>query len=199
MQPSQDRNGYDGARPLDPGIVQVDFRITFRKRQPYVAGDDFSLADIAATPYIWRLTKRVNTYTDHAPNDFARLPCRTFRSSRRHVLTFVHSRELNHLVQEKVTCDTGTIMTITRVPSLAHWGAFNALVEGGRVVGCQPFAHDPAPSPMLAAIPDIVHSPLRVGRPAIRNGWLEGRPRTGADGFHYVSWDEALDRRRAHP
>ena len=46
---------------------------------------------------------------------------------------------------------------------------------------------------MLAAIPDMVHSPLRVGRPAIRNGWLEGRPRTGADGFHYVSWDEALD------
>ena len=84
-------------------------------------------------------------------------------------------------------------MTITRVPSLAHWGAFNALVEGGRVVACEPFAHDPAPSPMLAAIPDMVHSPLRVGRPAIRNGWLEGRLRTGADSFHEVSWDEALD------
>ncbi len=84
-------------------------------------------------------------------------------------------------------------MTIARFPSLSHWGAFNALVESGRVVGCEPFAHDPAPSSMLAAIPDLVHSPLRVARPAIRDGWREGRPRTGADRFHEVSWDEALD------
>lgn len=46
-------------------------------------------------------------------------------------------------------------MTITRVPSLAHWSAFNALVEDGRVVGCEPFARDPAPSPMLKAIPEM--------------------------------------------
>lgn len=84
-------------------------------------------------------------------------------------------------------------MTIARVPSLAHWGAFNALVEDGRVVGCEPFAHDPAPSPMLAAIPDMVHSPLRIARPAIRDGWREGQPRTGNDRFHEVSWDEALE------
>ena len=84
-------------------------------------------------------------------------------------------------------------MTIIRVPSLAHWGAFTALVEHGRVVGCEPFAHDPSPSPMLAAIPDMVHSPLRIARPAIREGWREGKPRTGADRFREVSWDEALD------
>ena len=46
---------------------------------------------------------------------------------------------------------------------------------------------------MLAAMPDMVHSPLRIARPAIREGWREGRPRTGADSFHEVSWDEALD------
>jgi biotin/methionine sulfoxide reductase len=84
-------------------------------------------------------------------------------------------------------------MTIARFPSLAHWGAFNALVEDGRVVGCEPFAHDPSPSPMLAAIPDMVHSPLRIARPAIREGWREGRPRTGTDRFHEVPWDEALE------
>jgi biotin/methionine sulfoxide reductase len=84
-------------------------------------------------------------------------------------------------------------MTVTRVPSLAHWGAFNALVEGGRVVGCEPFAEDPAPSPMLSAIPDLVHSPLRIARPVIREGWREGKPRTGHDRFREVSWDEALD------
>ena len=46
---------------------------------------------------------------------------------------------------------------------------------------------------MLEAIPEMVHSPLRIARPAIREGWREGKPRTGADRFHEVSWDEALD------
>ena len=71
-------------------------------------------------------------------------------------------------------------MTIARFQSLAHWGAFTALVEDGRLVGCEPFARDPAPSDMLDAMPDMVHSPLRIARPAIREGWREGRPRTGA-------------------
>lgn len=84
-------------------------------------------------------------------------------------------------------------MTIARTPSLAHWGAFSALVEDGRVIGYEPFAHDPAPSPMLAAIPEMVHSPLRIDRPAVREGWREGRPRSGNDRFHEIGWDEALD------
>ena len=84
-------------------------------------------------------------------------------------------------------------MTIARTPSLAHWGAFNALVENGRVIGCEPFVRDALPSPMLAAMPEMVHSPLRIARPAIREGWREGRPRSGADRFREVSWDEALD------
>src|SRR5262249_58909241 len=67
-----------------------------------------------------------------------------------------------------------------------------ALVEDGRVVGCEPFARDLAPSNMLDAIPEMVHSPLRIARPAIRDGWREGKKRTGADRFREVSWDEAL-------
>ena len=84
-------------------------------------------------------------------------------------------------------------MTVARFPSLAHWGAFTALVENGRVIGCEPFARDPAPSNMLEAIPEMVHSPLRIARPAIREGWREGKKRTGTERFHEVSWDEALD------
>ena len=84
-------------------------------------------------------------------------------------------------------------MTVARFPSLAHWGAFTALVENGRVIGCEPFARDPAPSNMIAAIPEMVHSPLRIARPAIREGWREGKERTGTERFHEVSWDEALD------
>jgi len=83
-------------------------------------------------------------------------------------------------------------MTVARFPHLAHWGAFTALVEDGRVVGCEAFARDPAPSNMLDAIPEMVHSPLRIARPAIREGWREGKDRTGADRFREVSWEEAL-------
>jgi biotin/methionine sulfoxide reductase len=84
-------------------------------------------------------------------------------------------------------------MTIIKVPSLAHWGAFSALVEDGRVIGCEPFARDPAPSAMIDAIPAMVHSPLRIVRPAVRDGWRERLPRTGTDSFREIGWDEALD------
>jgi biotin/methionine sulfoxide reductase len=83
-------------------------------------------------------------------------------------------------------------MSVARFPTLAHWGAYTALVENGRVIGCEPFARDPAPSNMLEAIPAMVHSPLRIARPAIREGWRQRKERTGSDRFHEVSWDEAL-------
>ena len=83
-------------------------------------------------------------------------------------------------------------MSAARFPTLAHWGAYTALVEDGRVIGCEPFARDPAPSHMLEAIPEMVHSPLRIARPAIREGWRSGKERTGSDRYHEVSWDEAL-------
>ncbi len=44
-------------------------------------------------------------------------------------------------------------MNEQRFQSLSHWGAFTAVVAGDRVVRCEPFARDPAPSPMLGAIP----------------------------------------------
>jgi biotin/methionine sulfoxide reductase len=84
-----------------------------------------------------------------------------------------------------------------RHPSASHWGAFTALVEDGRVTGCEPFALDPDPSPMIHAIPAMTHSPLRIQRPAVRASWLERR--AGADGslrgrepFVEVSWEVAL-------
>src|SRR5216683_1281812 len=83
-------------------------------------------------------------------------------------------------------------MSVARFPTLAHWGAYTALVENGRVIGCEPFARDPAPSNMLEAIPAMVHSPLRIARPAIREGWREGKERTGSDRYREVSWEETL-------
>ena len=84
-------------------------------------------------------------------------------------------------------------MARTRHPSLAHWGAFTAITEAGRLVGCEPFEADPAPSPMLDSIPEMVHSPLRVRRPAVRRGWLEGHRDREGDDYIEISWERALD------
>lgn len=86
---------------------------------------------------------------------------------------------------------------IRRFPSLSHWGAFTAVVAGGRLVDCEPFAHDSAPSDILRSMPAMVHSPLRVNRPAIRRGWLRDRhlsdgSERGRDDYVEVSWDVAL-------
>ena len=88
------------------------------------------------------------------------------------------------------------------VPHHSHWGAFNAVVEDGRVVGAVPFDFDPDPSRLIEAIPDSVHSPLRIARPMMRAGWLkasglnkgrasgEGR---GREPFVPVDWEQALE------
>ena len=79
----------------------------------------------------------------------------------------------------------------------SHWGAFLAEVEDGRIVGVRPFERDPDPSCLIEAVPDAVHSPARIARPMVREGWLtdgpghgEGR---GRERFVPVSWEQALD------
>ena len=76
----------------------------------------------------------------------------------------------------------------------SHWGAFESIVEDGRLTQVRPFSHDATPSPILASIPEAVHHPVRVARPSIREGWLKHRDRNrGAGRFVEVGWDEALD------
>ena len=94
---------------------------------------------------------------------------------------------------------TTLFMSTQRYSSMAHWGAFTAVVEDGRFVRAEPFAHDPAPSPLLDAMPAMVYSDKRVMRPAIRRDWLNtrlgqrDRSRSGARNvFVEVDWDTAL-------
>ncbi|MGI9425187.1 MAG: molybdopterin-dependent oxidoreductase, partial [Hyphomicrobiaceae bacterium] len=76
----------------------------------------------------------------------------------------------------------------------SHWGTFEAIVEDGELIEARPFDRDTTPSPILRAIPEAVHSPIRVARPSIREGWLKRRDRDrGNDRFVEVGWDEALD------
>lgn len=80
----------------------------------------------------------------------------------------------------------------------SHWGAFVPEVRNGMLVGVEPFAGDPDPSPILRSIPGAVHDATRIARPAVRRGWLEGgagrsREQRGRDTFIEMDWDAALD------
>ncbi|WP_424813909.1 molybdopterin-dependent oxidoreductase [Roseococcus sp. YIM B11640] len=80
-------------------------------------------------------------------------------------------------------------------PHASHWGFFDAVTEGGRLVAVRPFAQDPVPASLIEAVPATVHSRARIDRPYIRKGWLEGRRSghlRGGDAFVPVSWDRAI-------
>jgi biotin/methionine sulfoxide reductase len=81
----------------------------------------------------------------------------------------------------------------------SHWGAFDALVRDGRLVGVAPFERDAHPSPIIDSIPDALYGETRIPSPMLRRGWLEGGPGAstrgrGREPFVAVGWDEALDR-----
>lgn len=85
---------------------------------------------------------------------------------------------------------------VQRFPHASHWGAYTILVEDGRIVGVEPFAHDPSPSPINASIREWANPERRVLTPLVRSGWLEGREHSdrqgrGRDRFVSVGWDEA--------
>ncbi|MCW2481526.1 molybdopterin-dependent oxidoreductase [Candidatus Symbiopectobacterium sp. NZEC135] len=89
-------------------------------------------------------------------------------------------------------------MAIQRYPHLAHWGAFTAVVEDGKLIRCEPFASDSAPSAMLDSIVPLVYSDKRIRRPAVRRSWLQKRENSdgalrGKEDFVEVDWDVALD------
>ena len=82
----------------------------------------------------------------------------------------------------------------TRITS-SHWGAFEVVTEGNRIIEARAFQHDPGPSKISEILPQAVHHRTRVTRPSIRRGWLDRRDRAlrGQDEFVELPWDEALD------
>jgi biotin/methionine sulfoxide reductase len=79
----------------------------------------------------------------------------------------------------------------------AHWGAFQALWEDGRLT-VRPHPGDPDPNPLIDNLPGALRHPVRVTTPMVRRGWLARGPGPDAErgSDHYVSmgWDEVLDR-----
>lgn len=78
----------------------------------------------------------------------------------------------------------------------SHWGAFSGSYRNGKL-DIRPHPGDPHPSPLLGNLPAIADSSARIRRPAIRRGWLEGKPDSarmrGADDYEEVSWQQATD------
>lgn len=79
-----------------------------------------------------------------------------------------------------------------------HWGIYELSTDDGVIVKSDPYTADPEPSPIGRAIPDVVHHPLRIRKPAVRQGYLDNGPRhgdnpRGAEPFVEMEWDEALD------
>ncbi|MBO43762.1 MAG: Asp-tRNA(Asn)/Glu-tRNA(Gln) amidotransferase GatCAB subunit C [Rhodospirillaceae bacterium] len=79
----------------------------------------------------------------------------------------------------------------------AHWGAFEAEMKDGKVIGVRPFAKDEHPSAIVESMPEALYAESRVQQPMVRKNWLDGGPgstteRRGAEPFVPVSWDDAL-------
>ena len=79
-----------------------------------------------------------------------------------------------------------------------QWGVYDVTVRDGRIESVAPLGIDPDPSPIGEVLVDGIQHPLRIERPAVREGWLRGGPerareRRGAERFVEVPWDEALD------
>lgn len=86
----------------------------------------------------------------------------------------------------------GTVM------HLSHWGAYRVEVQNGKLVGVTPFERDPDPSPLIEAMPEMVHHKCRIAQPMVRQGFLENGPHSdragrGVEPFVPVAWDQALD------
>lgn len=79
-----------------------------------------------------------------------------------------------------------------------HWGTYEVSAENGRLVGVEPWSGDPDPSPIGRSMLGTTHGNMRVARPAVRRGWLEGdraapNGRRGGEAFVEVPWETALD------
>ncbi len=81
--------------------------------------------------------------------------------------------------------------------SLTHWGAFEAVVENGRLLSTRPWQEGGSDPDMIGALPALLYSSKRVDQPYVREGWLRDREMSdgtgrGKEKFVPVSWEMAL-------
>lgn len=87
-------------------------------------------------------------------------------------------------------------MPESRLVTATHWGIVHPVLDKGRLIGLEPFAADPAPSPVLHQLARLPYCGARILRPAVREGYLSGKTdgsQRGKERFIEVDWDTALD------
>ena len=78
--------------------------------------------------------------------------------------------------------------------SATPWGFTHVTAKAGRVEATNPFVRDRNPSPLIGGLPEAIHAPTRVLKPAIRKAWLDGdRDNRGEGEFIEVDWQTAYD------
>ena len=80
-------------------------------------------------------------------------------------------------------------------PHSAHWGAFSARWNGS-TLDIDPYAGDPAPSPILQNFTTALRHKARIQRPMVRKAWLDRNARharTFDQEYVASGWDEILD------
>ena len=84
------------------------------------------------------------------------------------------------------------------VQTAAHWGVYHVSSQPeSMALEAAPFAQDPDPSPLIAGLPAIVNSRLRIDRPYVRADYLteakRGPHARGSGRFIPLDWDRAID------
>ena len=63
-----------------------------------------------------------------------------------------------------------------RIQTASHWSVYEVEVDiAGAILDVHPFKDDPAPTPLMRGLPDLVRSPLRIDQPYVRAGYLRQR------------------------
>ncbi len=78
-----------------------------------------------------------------------------------------------------------------------HFGVFEVVKESSKPPRLVPPEFDPDPTPIMQSFGELLTSPLRIHRPAVRKGYLANGPASreqrGSDEFVELDWEEALD------
>jgi len=77
-----------------------------------------------------------------------------------------------------------------------HWGTYRVTTDNGVLTAVEPVEWDRNPSKIGFSMPGAVQGNSRVRRPAVRLGYLQGKPANregrGKEPFVEVSWEQAL-------
>ncbi|UYM06951.1 molybdopterin-dependent oxidoreductase [Solicola gregarius] len=87
-------------------------------------------------------------------------------------------------------------MDITR--TALHWGRYDVVADGGRVVEVRPVPGDTTVSAIGPGMPEALNAPYRLTEPMVRKGWLDDGPKRGtnhrgSEPFVAVSWERATE------